>query len=139
MNSDFLKKLDSNAPIVHVDDDLATLMIVERGYRKSDLKFPWLSFSDPLKFVSYMCDGEPPCPLPAFVLLDINMPGMNGFEVLKKIRTFDIFKELPTLMMLTSSEQVGDIEKAKSLGANSYTAKLEGPAEYKEFFNNLIT
>lgn len=66
-------------------------------------------------------------PLPALVLLDINMPKKSGLEVLGWIRQQPRFKSLPVLM-LTSSSRREDVDVARQLGANDYLAKPSNPA-----------
>lgn len=63
---------------------------------------------------------------PSLVVLDINMPGMNGFEVLAKVRA-----EMPTVrvVMLTAREQEADIVQGFALGADDYVVKPFNPQE----------
>jgi len=61
-------------------------------------------------------------PFPALVLLDLNMPGMNGFEVLAWIREQPALKQLP-VHILSASSRVNDRERALQLGADSYLVK----------------
>ncbi|MEM1353766.1 MAG: response regulator [Planctomycetota bacterium] len=65
---------------------------------------------------------------PDLVLLDINMPRMNGFDVLGLIRGHPDTRNLPVLV-LTTSDHPGDIQRAYADGANSYLCK---PLDYKE-------
>jgi len=58
----------------------------------------------------------------ACLFLDINMPGMNGFEVLAKLRESDAHRDLPVIMFSTSGDAV-TIEKSKELGANLFVQK----------------
>lgn len=66
---------------------------------------------------------------PAFVLLDIKMPKMDGIEVLKIIRDSKEYKNLP-VVMLTSSRMETDIVKSYELGANGFVVK---PIGFDEF------
>ncbi len=61
-------------------------------------------------------------PLPSAVLLDLNMPGKNGFEMLEWIRGQAAFRRL-RVYILSASSRPEDIERAYELGANSYLVK----------------
>ncbi len=61
-------------------------------------------------------------PVPAILLLDLNMPKKSGFEVLQWIRSQKEFKSLPVIVLSTSNQE-HDIRKAYELGANSYLTK----------------
>jgi two-component system, response regulator len=66
---------------------------------------------------------------PKIILLDLKMPKVDGMEVLKKIKENDLTKNIP-VVVLTSSRENPDIEKAYSLGANSYIVK---PVDFDSF------
>ena len=61
-------------------------------------------------------------PLPSVILMDLNMPGKDGFEVLEWIRAQPAFKRLH-VYILSASNRTEDIERAYDLGANSYLVK----------------
>jgi CheY-like chemotaxis protein len=67
-------------------------------------------------------DLENPPPHPYLVFLDINMPGMTGFEVLKSVRQKKHHSDLPIVMFSTSSDDTA-IEKSRMLGATFYMSK----------------
>ena len=66
---------------------------------------------------------------PAVLLLDIKMPRMDGIEVLRAIRSDNLLKMLP-VVMLTSSREEQDLIKSYELGVNAYVVK---PVDFKEF------
>lgn len=73
---------------------------------------------------------------PNVMLLDINMPGMNGFEVLKQLKTDSRLSRIPVVMLSTSKAQA-DVSKAYTLYASSYlvkSANFEGFLEQIEAF-----
>jgi two-component system response regulator len=67
------------------------------------------------------------------VLLDLKLPGMDGFEVLRRIRSNPLTKLIP-VVILTSSREELDLLKGYSLGANSYVRK---PVNYDQFVSTV--
>lgn len=67
-------------------------------------------------------DLENPPPNPHIVFLDLNMPGISGFDVLEQLRNSDEYKNLPIIILSTSSDEQM-IEKSRKLGANFYVPK----------------
>ena len=61
---------------------------------------------------------------PDLILLDLKLPGMDGFEVLKSLRNLKRFERVPVVMLTTSCRRE-EIEKAYQLGASGYVVKAE--------------
>ena len=61
-------------------------------------------------------------PIPNLILLDLKLPGVDGFEVLRQIKATPILKRLP-VVILTSSKEEGDRSLSYDQGANSYLVK----------------
>ena len=59
---------------------------------------------------------------PGLILLDVSMPGLDGFEVLDRIKSSDQLKSIPVIM-LTSTDAPREIERCYRLGANAYVVK----------------
>ncbi|RQG90368.1 response regulator [Natrarchaeobius halalkaliphilus] len=72
---------------------------------------------------------EDPATVPDLVLLDLNMPGMDGFEFLRTIKADSAFTRLPVLV-LTSSTASEDVLESYELAANAYLTKPTDPDEY---------
>ncbi|OIQ83596.1 response regulator rcp1 [mine drainage metagenome] len=70
-------------------------------------------------------------PRPDLILLDINMPRMNGHETLKAIRADDLLRDIVVVVMTTSTSDV-DVSLCYQRGANSYIAK---PVEYDHYLS----
>lgn len=66
---------------------------------------------------------------PKLILLDLKMPKVDGLEVLEKIKSAELTRKIP-VVMLTSSKENPDIEKCYALGVNSYIVK---PVDFKSF------
>lgn len=61
-------------------------------------------------------------PRPGLILLDLNLPGINGKSILKVVRDSDTLKHIPVIVFTTSNDPM-DIHQCYALGANSYIQK----------------
>lgn len=131
-------KLHGTGPVVMVDDSADDLVIAERCYRRSQLDNPFLTLSGGRALVEYIeAVDRGDRPLPAIVLLDINMPDMTGFEALAAIRAMPSFQTLPVIMMLTNSDSPRDTERSIALGASGLQTKPLRLHDYVAFFDGL--
>jgi CheY-like chemotaxis protein len=74
-------------------------------------------------------------PLPDLILLDLKMPGIDGFEVLRQIKQTPALRRIPTIV-LTSSRDAGDRARSYDHGANSYLLK---PVNFAGFIDVVRT
>lgn len=70
-----------------------------------------------------------PAALPSIVLLDLNLPKIDGREVLQAIRSNELTRTLPVVVLTTSTEPF-DVEASYALGVNSYIQK---PVDFEQF------
>jgi two-component system, chemotaxis family, response regulator Rcp1 len=77
-------------------------------------------------------------PRPHLVLLDLNMPGMNGKEVLKIMKLDDHLKAIP-VVVLTSSEAPSDIRESYAHHANCYVVKRFDGGEFKAAIGEIVS
>src|SRR5258708_1401408 len=121
-----------NAPILLAEDDENDTFFLRRAIARSGLGNPLIAVQDGQEAVDYLAGIGPYAdrashPLPALLLLDLKMPRMNGFDVLEWLSTRPDFKNLP-IVVLTSSAQDKDIQRARELGADDYQVK---PQEFE--------
>ena len=69
--------------------------------------------------------------MPAVVVLDLNLPGLSGLEVLKRIRATPETRRIP-VVVLTSSSDESQIEESYAMGANSFVQKPNDPSDFSE-------
>jgi CheY-like chemotaxis protein len=72
---------------------------------------------------------------PEMILLDINLPGMNGFEILQHVRTKTSYRHIPVIMF-TSSDDTSDIERSYEFGANAYLIKPDNLHSLREILSD---
>jgi len=110
-----------------VEDREDDIFLMRRAFDKAFLTNPVQVVRSGEEAVAYL-SGEgkyanrAEYPLPVLILLDLKMPGMDGFEVLTWIRQRDGIRGLP-VVVLTSSSEIRDVNRAYALGANSFFVK----------------
>ena len=114
-------------PILLVENNQDDILLVLRAFQRAGVTRRIQAVTSGKHALAYLQGAHPYAdrgeyPLPALVLLDIKMPGMDGFEVLRWIRRQPEFFEL-SVIMLTNSDHIRDANEAYHLGANSFLVK----------------
>ena len=112
------------------DDEELTL----HAFRANNISNPIVVARDGAEALDYLFArgtyaGRDPRAYPAVALLDLNLPKMDGLEVLRQIRSNEKTKLLP-VVVLTSSKEDQDLIRSYGLGANSYIRK---PVDFGQF------
>jgi CheY-like chemotaxis protein len=127
----------SNFQLVLVDNDDNDVFFMERALRKAGLEVPITRLADGQHAIDYFSRLENGA-RPDLVLLDVQMPRRNGFEVLDWLRQHPSYQELP-VMMLTSSDDPIDLRRAQSLGADRFLTKEATCRDVIEVLEQLLT
>jgi CheY-like chemotaxis protein len=122
--------------ILLVEDDANDTLLINRAFQKAGLGDSLKTVTDGDHAVEYLQGlkqyaDRGQFPLPFLLLLDLKMPGTDGFEVLQWIRQQPDLKRL-LVVVLTSSNLQADVDRAYELGANSYLVK---PVEFSQMVN----
>jgi CheY-like chemotaxis protein len=110
---------DNRLYVYLIDDDPDHILLITRALRDTERSAMARAFEDPQEALDSLAGEER---LPDLILLDINMPGLSGFDVLKKLKADRKLMTIP-VVMLTSSELSSDVAKAYELGASGYISK----------------
>jgi CheY-like chemotaxis protein len=102
-----------------IDDDPDHVLIITRAIRELGEQSTVHAASDGDEALTWLRSGGR---LPDLILLDINMPGLSGFEVLEAIKGDARLQAVP-VVMLTSSDASADVARAYELGASGYISK----------------
>lgn len=116
-----------NQPILLVEDSPEDFEATERAFRRAGLKNPIFRCADgdaALDFLYRRGRYADPAsaPRPGIVLLDLNLPGTDGREVLEVVKADANLKQIPIVVLTTSSDE-RDVQACYRAGANSYIQK----------------
>ncbi len=117
--------------ILVAEDDPCDRLLLQRAMEANGLESAIRFVEDGRELVDRLretAESEPGGSLPALVLLDLNMPRMDGREALKIVKADPQLKRVPVVVLTTSSRRE-DVEGSYDAGANSFFTK---PLEYKD-------
>jgi CheY-like chemotaxis protein len=119
--------MSAHATILLADDDEDDLFLLDRAFREANVPNPRNRVADGEQVLAYLegagqYGDRAKFPYPLFLLLDLQMPAMDGFEVLKWIRQHPLHKRLPVIAF-TGHESKPVFRQAYDLGANSLHKK----------------
>ena len=106
------------------DDDSDDRFVAERALRGTSLEGRLRFVEDGVELMDYLHHrGEfAGATLPSLILLDLNMPRMNGMEVLEQLKTDPQLRRIPVVVLTTSSAEE-DVVRSYDLGVNAYVTK----------------
>jgi len=116
-------------PILLVEDNPMDLDLTLRAFSKKKFSNQVHVARDGEEALAFIPRWEAGEALPAVILLDINLPKINGLEVLRQLKAHERFRRIP-VVVLTSSREDKDLKTAYDLGVNSY---IEKPVSFNKF------
>jgi CheY-like chemotaxis protein len=124
----------TNATVLYVEDDEGDRFFMERAFKADAVISVLRMVPDGLTAIQYL-DGSGPYsdrsenPEASFVLLDLNLPELSGFEVLERIRKSQSHTNLP-VVIFSSSPDPEDRARANQLGADDFWEKPRRGADF---------
>jgi chemotaxis family two-component system response regulator Rcp1 len=135
-----------NFEILMVEDNLGDALLIKEAFKESQIKCVLIVVGDGEEALDYLnrqgkfADAK----TPDFILLDLNLPRMDGQEFLKRVKSEGLFKTIPVIV-LTSSRSDLDIREVWELNANAYIVKpsdlngyIETVKKIHGFWMNLV-
>lgn len=123
--------MNSIPPILLVDDNPVDVDLALRAFKRRKLANEVLVARDGEEALTWVPRWEAGEQQPAVILLDLNMPRVDGLSVLRELKTHPLLHCIP-IVILTTSKEDRDISTAYELGANSYIVK---PVEFEKFMD----
>ncbi|UYO99100.1 response regulator [Oceanotoga sp. DSM 15011] len=125
--------MNSKKPILLVEDDRIDAMSVKRSLQELKIVNDLIIRNNGEEALKYLLDSENE--IPCIILLDLNMPKMNGIDFLRERIKYDNLKLIPTVVLTTSREEQ-DRVNSFSLGVSGFMIK---PVDYKQFVDVIKT
>jgi CheY-like chemotaxis protein len=125
--------MQNTRPVLLVEDDSVDAMTIKRSLQDLESKTMLVRSTNGEEALEYLRnpDNEMPC----IILLDLNMPKMNGIEFLKIVKTDNRLKKIPVIVLTTSKED-SDIIESFELSVAGYMIK---PVDYRQFVEAMRT
>jgi CheY-like chemotaxis protein len=125
--------MPNSQPILLVEDDTVDVMTVRRALRDLQVASEVVAAGDGEQALAYLRnDGNAK---PCVILLDLNMPKMNGTEFMRIVKADEGLRKIPVVVLTTSNSEQ-DIVQSFGLGAAGYMVKS---ADYKRFVEIIKT
>jgi len=124
---------DKSFSILMVDDDEEDFILVNEALQSKHLKVDlyWAEDGDEAMNFLFQRGEYANAPTPNLILLDLNMPGKNGLEVLRDLKANEGLRKIP-VVILTSSRDRKKVSRGYNIGANSFMLK---PLSFDEMAN----
>ncbi|CAN5766829.1 response regulator [soil metagenome] len=132
--------LDDDFHILLIEDSPTDVLIIRRALAEVQVPHRLTVIADGTEALDYLARlGQPEGnPEPHLILLDLNLPGLDGAEVLGRIKSEPTLRALP-VVVLTTSNRDEDIWQTYQAGANTYIQKPADYASYRQLVGTLRT
>jgi len=124
--------MQNSKPILLVEDDDVDAITTRRALKEINVSNKLVHRVNGEEGLKYLQEDEPQ---PCVILLDLNMPRMNGFEFLQVVKASEEFKKIPVVVLTTSDADQNVVDSYK-LGVAGYITK---PVDYKQFVEAMRT
>ena len=115
--------------VLFVEDNPDDVEIARRAFKRTGVASDIVLARDGQEVLDRLFGEESSTTRPDLMVLDLNLPRVNGFEVLERVRASELYASMP-VVVLTASARQEDILQTYRLGANSYIQK---PAVFERF------
>jgi CheY-like chemotaxis protein len=126
--------MPNSKPILLVEDDDVDVMVVKRTLRDLGVTADLVCTGGGEEALAYLADGSHH--MPCVILLDLNMPKMDGFEFLTVVKADETLKNIPVVVVTTSADK-HDRAESFERGAAAYVVKCLDYAAFRETFKTI--
>jgi two-component system response regulator len=130
---------ESHPLVVLIEDHTPDVFLIKEALRVNEVACEVVRYSDGEDAIEALCDPQdlPTSQLPAIILLDLNLPRMDGLEILQRLRQDARLAQVP-IAVLTSSHSPEDVRQAALAGATTYIRKPPALDEFLATVGNTV-
>lgn len=132
LDKDFFMS-NSDKAVLLVEDDRVDAMTVKRAFKQIKVPNPLFHVENGEEALEFLRDESKPTPM--IILLDLNMPKMNGVEFLQVVKNDEELKQIPVIVLTTSKEQQDRVNTFKF----SIAGYMIKPVDYQQFVEMVKT
>jgi len=115
--------------IVMVEDDHGHAKLIEKNIRRANISNEIIHFDHGQPALDYLFSEDVRANGPMLILLDLNLPDMQGTDILAEVKKDERLKRVPVVVLTTTDDKV-EIQRCYDLGCNVYITK---PVDYESF------
>ncbi len=119
--------------IMLVEDDFGHARLIQKNLERAGCVDTLLHFSDGQAALDHLFSDPAGVSLPSLVLLDLNIPGCDGFQILERIKTTASTRAIPVVVVSTT-DSPAEMARCYDLGCNLFVTK---PVDYKKFSDTI--
>ena len=122
---------DDKVTIIMVEDDAGHALLIEKNLRRSGIMNELSHFANGREVLEHFLNDKNPPEIydKTLILLDLNLPEIDGFEVLERLKQDERTKKIP-IIILTTTNNPKEVDRCYELGCNIYITK---PVDYQNF------
>ncbi len=121
--------MSTSVKIVMVEDDHGHAKLIEKNIRRANISNDIIHFDHGQPALDYLFSDEVRANGPMLILLDLNLPDMQGTDILAEVKKDERLKRAPVVVLTTTDDKV-EIQRCYDLGCNVYITK---PVDYESF------
>lgn len=121
---------DSPITICLVEDDPGHARLIERHLQRAHVPHHFMTWADGQQALAAITQRAAR-PAPMLILLDLNLPGLDGYQILRRLKGDERTRHIP-VFILTSTDDPHDVTACYAMGCNVYMTK---PVDYRQFAN----
>ncbi|MBV8939865.1 MAG: response regulator [Alphaproteobacteria bacterium] len=127
-------KANDQLMIVMVEDDAGHARLIQKNLQRAGITNELKHFETGKQAIEFFLgEGAPQVPPPCLILLDLNLPEVDGYEVLTRLKGDARTRTVPVII-LTTTDNPREIDRCYALGCNVYITK---PVEYEKFADSI--